>query len=86
MTKIPQAISGRHGKVGVPLIVAPWLGLMFHWIELPFYKRHPKRTGAALGIAGGILLAPVAAVGALTAFGFTSAGVAAGNVVFCPPG
>ena len=53
--------------------------------ELPFYKKHPKFTGAALGITGGLLLAPVAAVGLLTALGFTSAGVAAGNSILFPP-
>ena len=57
---------------------------MFHRKELPFYKKHPKRTGAALGLAGGVILAPVAGVGALTTVGFTPAGVAAGNVVFYP--
>jgi hypothetical protein len=50
-------------------------------IDLPFYKKHPKRTGTALGIAGGIVLAPVAAVCALAALGLTTAGVAFGNVV-----
>jgi hypothetical protein len=46
---------------------------------LPFYKKYPKLTGAALGITGSVLLAPVAIVGVLGAVGFTSAGVAAGN-------
>jgi len=50
------------------------------WDELPFYKKHPKYTGAALGITGTVLLAPVAIVGALAAVGFTSAGVAAGSL------
>jgi len=53
--------------------------------ELPFYKKHPKCTGAALGITGGLLLAPVAAVGVLTAAGSTSAGVAASNSILFPP-
>ena len=53
--------------------------------ELPFYKKHPKYIGAALGITGGLLLAPIAAVGALTALGFTSAGVAAGNSIIPLP-
>ena len=51
--------------------------------ELPFYKKHPKYTGAALGVTGGILLAPVAAVGLLSFVGFTSGGVVAGNLI--PP-
>jgi len=50
------------------------------WESLPFYKKYPKLTGAALGITGTVLLAPVALVGALTAVGFTSAGVAAGSI------
>lgn len=53
--------------------------------ELPFYQKHPKRTGAALGIAGGVMLAPVAGVGALVAAGFGTAGVAAGKLVAYPP-
>jgi hypothetical protein len=69
----------------VPLHIVHWLALIYHRITLHFYKKHPKRTGAALGIAGGILLAPVAAVTALGALGFTSAGIAAGNVVFYHP-
>jgi len=48
-------------------------------IDLPFYRRHPKYTGAALGVTGGVLLAPVAIAGFLSVVGFTSAGVAAGN-------
>jgi len=52
--------------------------------ELPFYKKHPKRTGAGLGITGAVLLAPAAVPGALTAVGFTPAGVAAGNSISFP--
>lgn len=70
--------------MGAQSFIALCLALMFCPLELPFYKRHPKRTGAALGIAGGVLLAPVAAVGALSALGFTSAGIAAGKVVLNP--
>ena len=54
----------------------------FFQTELPFYKRYPKLTGAALGATGTVLLAPVAIVGGLTAVGFTSAGVAAGSLFF----
>ena len=43
---------------------------------------HPKLT-TALKIAGGILLAPVVAIGALSLAGFTPGGVAAGDLVFC---
>jgi len=53
------------------------------WDKLPFYKKHPKSTkiaGVALGLTGGVLLAPLAAAGLLTAVGFTSAGVAAGSI------
>jgi len=53
--------------------------------DLPFYKKHPKLTGAALGITGTVLLAPIAVVGVLGAVGFTSAGVAAGNSILFPP-
>jgi len=35
----------------------------------PLLQKHPKRTGAVLGVTTGILLAPVAAGGALTALG-----------------
>lgn len=52
---------------------------VFLLTELPFYKKHPKLTGGALGITGIVLLAPVAAIGILGAVGFTSAGVAAGS-------
>jgi hypothetical protein len=68
--------------VGAPLYIPHRLALVLRSIALPFYKKHPKRTRAALGIAGGILLAPVAAVTALGALGFTSTGIATGNVVF----
>lgn len=47
--------------------------------ELPFYKKHPKRTAVAAGIVGGIVLTPVA-VGALSYLGLTTAGFAAGNL------
>ena len=49
---------------------------------------------AALGVTGSVLLAPLAVVGALlappvaagalTAVGFTSAGIAAGNLILFP--
>ncbi|KAF9789709.1 hypothetical protein BJ322DRAFT_552634 [Thelephora terrestris] len=59
------------------------------WEALPFYKKYPKSTGAALGITGTVLMAPVAIVGAvlappvvivgaITAVGSASVGVAAG--------
>ena len=85
MTETPQGISESHGKVGASLSSALWPALMFHRIELPFYKKHPKRTGAALGIAGGVMLAPVAGIATLTPLGFASGGIAAGNAVFYPP-
>ncbi|KAF9645331.1 hypothetical protein BDM02DRAFT_3120353 [Thelephora ganbajun] len=50
------------------------------WEQLPFYKKHPKRTAAALGVTGSVLLAPIPVVGALTAVGFTSTGIAAGSI------
>jgi len=86
VTEILQAVSGRHGRVGAPLFVVhrsarsrvPLLA------ALPFYKKHPKLTGAALGITGTVLLAPIAVVGVLGAVGFTSAGVAAGNSILFP--
>jgi len=78
---ILQALSGSNGRVSAS---PPPRALVYtHAIsstELPFYKKHPKYTGAALGVTGGILLAPVAAVGLLSIAGFTSAGVAAGNL------
>lgn len=80
-TEILQVNFGKIGRVSVPLLIPRWLILMSNRIALPFYKKHPKRTGAALGIAGGVLLAPVAVAGTLTVVGFTSGGVAAGNVV-----
>jgi hypothetical protein len=49
--------------------------------ELPFYKKHPKRTALALGVAGGIILTPVAAA-ALSYVGLTTAGFAAGHLDF----
>ena len=53
-------------------------------IGLPFYRRYPKLTGAALGVTGGVILAPVAIAGALLTVGFTSAGVVAGDTLFSP--
>ena len=67
---------------------SPRLGLCSHGpfsTELPFYKKHPKLTGTAIGVTGGVLLLPVAAVGVLSLVGFTSAGVAAGNSTLRPP-
>lgn len=46
--------------------------------ELWFYQKHPKRTGATLGVIGGILVAPAA----LAYAGITSVGVATGNLTF----
>ena len=63
-----------------PFPTVTWSSLAFQ-TELPFYKKHPKYTSAALGIAGTVLLAPVAIVGVLGAVGFTAGGVAAGNLV-----
>ena len=80
---MPQRISGSNGRVS--FLSSLCLGLRSHdsfLIELPFYKKHPTLTGAALGITGGVLLLPVAAVGVLSLVGFTSAGVAAGNSTF----
>ena len=65
---------------------SPRLGLCSHGplsAGLPFYKKHPKRTGTVIGVPGGVLLLPGAAVGVLSLVGFTPAGVAAGNLPFC---
>jgi hypothetical protein len=63
------------------LTVGPRSRIPHYPTELPFYKKHPKATGAALGIAGAALLAPVSVVvSALTAVGFTSAGFAASSI------
>jgi hypothetical protein len=86
VTEILQGISKRHGRVGAPFPLS--FGLRSRVLlptDLPFYKKHPKLTGAALGITGTILLAPVAVFGALAAVGFTSAGIAAGILILFPP-
>ena len=48
--------------------------------ELPFYKKHPKLTGAALGVTGSVVLALVAAISVLAGF-VVAVGVLAGSVV-----
>lgn len=49
--------------------------------ELPLYKKHPKYTAVALGIAGGMVFTPVA-VAAMSYVGLTTAGFAAGHPGF----
>ena len=49
--------------------------------ELPFYQRHPRLTGAALGIAGGILLTPVT-TSVMSYMGLGAGGAAVGNLTF----
>ena len=51
--------------------------------ELQFLKEHPKLAGAALGVTGSVILAPVVVVVILNAAGFASGGVVAGKRVFC---
>ena len=64
--KTLQVTFESHGRVGIALL-GP-LSLSSYALlstELPFYKKHPKLTGAALGVTGSVVLALVVAVGVL---------------------
>ena len=85
LTHTLQVLSVNNGRVGPPISSSSYLSYSdtVSSTDLPFYQRHPKYTGAALGVTGTVLLAPVAVVGFLSLVGFTSAGVAAGDLI--PP-
>ena len=80
-TWIPQRIFGRDGRVNFPCRLCPGLCSCLPLTELPFYKKHPKRTAVVIGIVGGAVLTG-ATVAALSLVGLTSAGFAAGHANF----
>jgi len=64
--------------VSPPLRAPPPHTYVISSTELWFYQKHPRRTGATLGVIGGILVAPAA----LAYAGITSVGVATGISTF----